>query len=270
MKTARVLPVLMYHHVSPAPGLVTVSPDNFHAQMHDLATAGWNTVGAADIAAFLSGAPLPARSVAITFDDGYLDNYIHAFPVLREFGLHATIFAVTNWLGDGPARQIGANIALPDHRGCKAAIAAGRTDEVMLRWSEIEVMQGEGVVEVHSHTHTHTRWDRQLPDIAARRAALASDLQDSRAILARRLGLDDLHLCWPQGYFDDDYVAVAGYCGFKYLYTTRRRLNYRTSPATGIGRIDTRDKGAGWLVPRLNLYTSPLLGELYSRIRGGT
>ena len=269
MKTASVLPVLMYHHISPAPGLVTVSPDNFRAQMQDLARAGWHTVGTADIAAFLSGKALPARSVAITFDDGYLDNYIHAYPVLREYGLYATIFVVTDWLTDGPVRQIGGDIALPDHRGCKAAIAAGRTDEVMLRWSEIEAMQADGVVEVHSHTHSHTRWDRMLPDIAARRAALAADLRDSRAILQRRLGLEDRHLCWPQGYFDEDYVAVAQDCGFMYLYTTRRRLNYRTSSATSIGRIDTRDKGSGWLVPRLYLYTMPLIGELYSCIREG-
>ena len=128
MKTARVLPVLMYHHVSRSPGLVTVSPENFRAQMQDLANAGWHTVSSTEIADFLAGGSLPKRSVAITFDDGYLDNYVHAFPVLREFGLRATLFAVTGWVSDGPARKISDDVVLPDHRGCKAAISAGKPD----------------------------------------------------------------------------------------------------------------------------------------------
>lgn len=269
MKSARVLPVLMYHHVSPSPGLVTVSPENFRAQMQDLANAGWHTVGSAELADFLAGGSLPVRSVAITFDDGYLDNYIHAFPVLREFGLHATIFVVTGWLSDGPARKFPDAVALPDHRACKAAIAAGRADDVMLRWSEIGEMLAGGAVEVHSHTHTHTRWDRTVSDLSARRQSLAEDLATSRATLQHRLGFEERHLCWPQGYFDDDYVAVAQAGGFSHLYTTRRRMNYQGSPTARIGRIDTRDKGAGWLVPRLNLYTTPVVGELYCHLRGG-
>lgn len=269
MKTARVLPVLMYHHVSPSPGLVTVSPGNFRIQMEEVARAGWNTVTAADIANFLAGSELPARSLAITFDDGYLDNYVHAFPVLREFSLHATIFAVTGWIAEGAPRSFSKSLVLPDHRGCKAAIGTGHADEVMMRWSEIENMLRDGVVEIHSHTHSHTRWDKTMPDVAARRIALAQDLASSRASLKQHLGMEDEHLCWPQGYFDDDYVTVASESGFKYLYTTQRKMNSRQTPPTAIGRIDTRDKGHGWLLPRLNLYTMPVLGNIYCRMRGG-
>lgn len=267
--SARVLPVLMYHHVSPSPGLVTVSPANFRAQMEDLARGGWHAADADEVAAFLAGAPLPAKSVAITFDDGYVDNYLYAYPALKEFGLKATIFGVTAWIGDGPARTLSALPALPDHAGCKAAIAAGRADEVVLRWSEIEIMRAAGVVELHSHTHTHTRWDKTLPDRGARREALAADLAASRDTLRRRLGLEDTHLCWPQGYFDADYVAIARESGFRWLYTTRRHVNRAQTPGEDIGRIDTRDRGAGWLASRLGLYTAPVIGGLYARFRGG-
>lgn len=269
MRSTRILPVLMYHHVSPAPGLVTVSPSNFRDQMQELAKAGWKTLRADDIAGFLAGDPLPAKSVAITFDDGYLDNYLYAFPVLRELGLHATIFAVTGWIGDGQPRKSLGNGRSENHSACKAAIAEGRADEVMLRWSEVEAMLATGLVEFHSHTHSHTRWDRQMTDVAAKRNALAKDLFASRGCLKERLGLDDKHLCWPQGYYDADYIEVAKGCGFDYLYTTRRHLNTQQTPVCEIGRIDTRDKGAGWLVTRLNLYTMPFLGTLYCRLRGG-
>lgn len=263
-----VLPVLMYHHVSPSPGLVTVSPENFRAQISDLARSGWRSLGTDELVSFLGGAPLPKRSVLITFDDGYLDNFFYAYPVLCEFGMRATIFVVTDWISDGPIRETAFD-TLPDHSGCKAAIAGGHKDEVMLRWSEIEFMYASGLVEFHSHTHTHIRWDKTVLNPDDRRAALREDLTRSRACLKERLGFEDQHLCWPQGYYDEDYIAVAKALGFKYLYTTRRRLNYSGSPVEEIGRIDTRDKGMGWLPSRLRLYTTPIFRELYTRIRGG-
>ena len=170
----------MYHHVSPAPGLVTVSPATFRAQMSWLARHGYRSVGADDLAAFLEGQALPAKSVMITFDDGYLDNWVHAHPVLAELGLSATLFVVTGWLGDGPVRPYAGQRetppACPDHRTCMERIRADAADEVMLRWSEVEAMRAAGTFEFHSHTHTHTRWDKQVADPAERDRRLGADL----------------------------------------------------------------------------------------------
>ncbi|HTY98539.1 MAG TPA: polysaccharide deacetylase family protein, partial [Rhodocyclaceae bacterium] len=163
------LPVLMYHHVSPAPGLVTVSPAVFRGHMEYLARRGWTTLGAAGVEDFYAGRPLPKKSVVITFDDGYLDNFVHAHPVLAEFGLTAMLFVVTGWLGDGPARTVG---DCPDHRECKRRLAAGEGDSIMLRWSEVEAMRRAGSFEFHSHSHSHTRWDKSLPPGGERTARL--------------------------------------------------------------------------------------------------
>lgn len=269
--TARALPVLMYHHVSPAPGLVTVHPDTFRAQLAWLAGRGYRSVGCADLAAFLAGAPLAEKSVLLTFDDGYLDNYVHAHPLLAEFGLRAAIFLVTGWLGEGPTRRhAGMGGALPDcldHRAATAAIRNKQADRAMLRWSEVAAMQAAGTAEIHSHTHTHTRWDRQLTDPAQRRDALAADLAASRAALAAHGGASD-HLCWPQGYYDDDYRAVARQAGFRHLYTVRKGINTAATPAEEIRRMVVKDRAGGWFASRLFLYRRPLLGGLYLRLRG--
>lgn len=263
MATARALPVLMYHHVSPNPGLVTVSPQTFRDQIAGLAARGYRSVGCADLAAFLAGRPLPAKSVVITFDDGYLDNYLHAHPVLREFGFTAVLFLITGRLGDGPARTGG---DAPDHRTCMERIGAGRADDVMLRWSEVEAMAGAGSFEFHSHTHTHTRWDRQIAEPAARRLRLAEDLAQSRDALRQRLGAVSGHLCWPQGYYGDDYIAVARQAGFDHLYTVEKGTCLAGTDPLRIPRIVTKDRAGRWLPSRLWLYRRPLLAAAYAAV----
>lgn len=270
MKTAKAVPVLMYHHVSPVPGLVTISPENFRAQMRWLAGHGYTTIGCDDLARFIGGEPLPEKSVVISFDDGYLDNWVHAHPIMAEQGLHGVIFLITGWIGDGPARPHAgmANApATPAHRACMEAAQAGHTDEVMLRWSEVLAMREAGTFEFHSHTHTHTRWDLAESDPAARDAKLAMDLEQSRGALRERLGAATPHLCWPQGYHDDAYVATALAQGFTMLYTTLPGTNTTSGKATHLRRIVVKGD-ADWLGGRLWIYRHPGLAAAYLTLRG--
>lgn len=260
------LPVLMYHHVSPKPGLVTVSPEVFRQHVQYLVQNGWTTVGATGVEDFFAGRPLPQRSVVITFDDGYLDNYAYAHPILSEFGLMAMLFIVTGWIGSGPAR-VGISQAPFDHRECKGRIAAGAGDDVMLRWSEVEEMQFAGSFEFHSHTHSHTRWDKALVG-SDRVSALSEDIQASRRTLVTRLGGVSRHLCWPQGYYEPTYVDAAAAAGFDHLYTTGRRPNLRNSDPLHIGRVVAKERSAGWLGRRLAIYRSAVLSRFYTAMRG--
>lgn len=277
MSHARALPVLMYHHVSPTPGLVTISPENFRAQMAYLARNGWRTIGTAELAAFLRGEALAEKSVMLSFDDGWLDNWLYVHPILQESGLKAVLFLITGWLGDGPPREnkVGAGEtaksasgAFPAHRACMEKVGAGQADEVMLRWSEVAAMREAGSFEFHSHTHTHTRWDRIEADAGRRAARLAADLAASRAALRQHLGEVSSHLCWPQGYFDDDYRRVAQAAGFAYCYTTRPGTCTPDTRQDAIPRIVAKDAGADWLTRRLWLYRQPGLTRLYLRLQG--
>lgn len=90
----------MYHRIAdPAPGApypgLYVSPAAFAAQMQALRAAGWRTITAGELgAAMAANRPVPARTIVIMFDDGYADNYLAAFPVLRRLGFRATFSVV--------------------------------------------------------------------------------------------------------------------------------------------------------------------------------
>jgi len=101
--------VLRYHSVSELTEenssyrcpTIAVSPSVFEAQMRYLARHYAVVPLAELIACQQAGEPFPKRAAAITFDDGYKDNFTHALPVLRELNLPSTVYVTTNSIGDG-------------------------------------------------------------------------------------------------------------------------------------------------------------------------
>ena len=99
----RQVPVLLYHDLIPGyhgrNGAV-IAVEAFEAQMAWLRENGYTPVTSVELARWVRGeGKLPARPVAIQFDDGYRSNYEHAFPIIARHGMKATIFLVTSSIG---------------------------------------------------------------------------------------------------------------------------------------------------------------------------
>lgn len=133
--------ILMYHEVTRGQPqeIHAVSQDQFSAQMRWLHESGFATVGLDDWPDGPSGAGprVTARSVAITFDDGYRDNYANAWPILVEQGLRATVFLVAGRLGQTSVWRPGALGQAP-----------------LMGWSEVREMAEAGIC-FGSHTISH-------------------------------------------------------------------------------------------------------------------
>jgi peptidoglycan/xylan/chitin deacetylase (PgdA/CDA1 family) len=97
------LTILIFHRVHPRPD--ELFPNDMHAQsFRELmlwVRDGFNVLPLEEAAVMLGRGALPARALAITFDDGYADNATIAVPILRELGLHATFFVATGFLDGG-------------------------------------------------------------------------------------------------------------------------------------------------------------------------
>lgn len=91
------VPILLYHHISED----TLTQEQFQTEMQLLKDGGYHTVSFDQIFDFVEkGTPLPEKPVCLTFDDGYLSNYEIAYPLLKEYGMKATFFAIGATVGN--------------------------------------------------------------------------------------------------------------------------------------------------------------------------
>ena len=151
------VPVLIYHHINPNSGdIVTVTPEIFDAQMTFLARSGFTTISVDDLTrALCREQELDNKSVVLTFDDGWLDNYQFAIPVLKRLKFQAAFFIITDRVDASSNGRIKRFSDTPLHEAAKACIQSGDSARVVLDWDLIRSMEEEGLFRFYSHTVSH-------------------------------------------------------------------------------------------------------------------
>lgn len=180
---AYVPPVIMYHSIDDNDMItkLSVSPEGFEKQMKFLKDHHYNVITLEEMAGYIrKGRRPPYKSIAVTFDDGFYNNYEHAYPVLKKYGIPATIFVITGKIGqDG-----------------------------WLNWREIKEMSDSPFVTIGSHTVTHSWLTMEDAE------ELRKELVDSKAVLEKNLARPVNTLCYPMGVYDErakQAVKDAGY-----------------------------------------------------------
>jgi len=242
MKTKNVgIPVLMYHHVNPEGNFINVAPHLFESQIKHLKEGGYTALNTTDLWEIFNGARIPPdKPVVVTFDDGWLDNWLFAFPILKKYGIKAVIFVVTSRIHEKGKRMRsdeGPVNGLPSHKECQRMVGSGSAQEVMLSWEEIREMENTGLIDIQSHTHTHRRWDKLYPDHKERMTVLNEELKRSKEVIENKLQKQCHALCWPWGKYNKEYVDIALSLGYKLLFTTEKGTNTAASEPWRIRRI---------------------------------
>jgi peptidoglycan/xylan/chitin deacetylase (PgdA/CDA1 family) len=210
--------VLTYHHVGARPRGVRlkglyVSPKLFGQQMAELKTEGLETD------AFGTGRLNQgrAKTVSITFDDGFADVYENALPVLREHGFRSIQFLVAELLGKTSEWQI----------------RSGELPGALMDQTQIKDWLADSQ-EIGSHTLTHP-WLTRVPMSQAR-----EEISGSKKKLEDTFGRVVEHFCYPYGDSSPairDLVAEAGY---KSACTTKFGVNASDADPFALKRITVR------------------------------
>ncbi|MBI5587431.1 MAG: polysaccharide deacetylase family protein [Deltaproteobacteria bacterium] len=263
------VPVLMYHHINPNRGdMVTVTPEVFEAQMRHIKDAGYRTLTLDELLGVVSGRKLDDKGVVVTFDDGYLDNYVYAFPVLKKYGIKAAVFLVSSWVDKATAakgyqKRIISEFRerAPLHDQTKAYAQEGSFEKLSVNWDMVKEMKDSGLVEFHSHTVTHSRCDHLSGD------ELKEELKLSKEAIEKALEKSCDYLCWPRGKYNDEGVGAARELGYRGVFTTEPGVAGAGADPFRIKRIVVKDR-VRWFKTRLTVYTNGLLSGLYMKMSG--
>jgi peptidoglycan/xylan/chitin deacetylase (PgdA/CDA1 family) len=215
------LRILMYHKVNDQPGNpLSVSTRSFREQQAFLAER-YRVVSLDDVMASLAGVrPLPTRAVLLTFDDGYRDNLVHAYPILREHGHRAVLFAPTDF--------IDTSRPLPHDERVTC-------DNATLSWADLREMQD--VFEIGSHGCSH----RSMPRLAVDEAT--DEIRRSKRILEERLGHGVRAFAYVKGDWNDRLEEVVRACGYEVAFNTVPGTNVPPLHAYRLERYNVDDYG---------------------------
>lgn len=133
------LPVLTYHSLDDSSSVLSTPPAVFAEHMRILYDQGVATVSLAEAAEALQQGRVPARAVAITFDDGFRSAYELALPELARYGFTATVFLVTDYC---------------ERDNSWPTQPAGALRRPLLGWSEVRALSRAGLV-IGAHSRTH-------------------------------------------------------------------------------------------------------------------
>jgi peptidoglycan/xylan/chitin deacetylase (PgdA/CDA1 family) len=192
LSARRRIPILLYHSVDDSGSVISMTPTEFKEHMKYLKAKEYQTISLYKFAESIRRDETPlSRSVVITFDDGFKNNYSEAFPILCKYGFTATIFIVTNHV-DGICSWDG-HESIPQMP--------------LLSWQEIQEMSNHGI-EFGSHGCSHS----YLTQISEEK--MNRELSESKSTIETQLGKPVSFFCHPYGDTDQKTQQAAKECGY--------------------------------------------------------
>lgn len=199
------VPVLYYHSVDPSEANeVIISPEKLKEELTFIKDSGYTTLTMSELNDYiLNNAPIPEKSIVITFDDGYADNYANAFPILKELDMKATIFVISNFTDK---------------------------DGYYMTSQQIKEMSDYGI-DIQSHTASHAHlnqltYEEQL-----------NELKTSKEKLESITEKPVISIAYPFGDYDDNTILASKEAGYSLSFNTNRGLSDRTDNPLSLNRI---------------------------------
>jgi len=189
------VPILLYHYVRPYPtgdrlgAELTVTPTEFVRQINYLLVQGYTPISTAMFCdALITPSILPAKPVVVTFDDGTVDFETTAYPILRSFGIPATVFMIAGFIGN----------------------------DGYLSWDQLQRLGRSPLITIGAHGLNHVPLTGLNTDVAQRQMTL------SRNMLALVTGQTVDMVAYPNGAVNSSVMTMAETSGYRCAYAATK------------------------------------------------
>lgn len=226
------LPILMYHEVKPLKsGKDSITPTEFENDLKFLKSSEYTPITMTELIDFVyNKKPLPEKPIIISFDDGYYNNYVYAFPLIKKYNTKIVLSIIgksTDYFTCDPDKNI---------------------DYAHLSWAQLNEMLDSGLVETQNHTynmHTSTRANGETK--AHYEQALRNDLQKMQDEVRLFTGEVPNTFTSPYGETGDESLTIIKNIGFKASLSCDygvNLVNHNPESLYGLNRIQ-RVHGTG-------------------------
>lgn len=200
--------VLLYHSVAKNNWYASIDPEIFEKQLAYLKN-NYQVVSLDKIIAYVKGeGELNDKSAAITFDDGYLDNFTQAWPILKKYNLPFTVFVTTN---------------LESHQGLN-------NDFQRVTWDQLKQMSVSGA-DIGGHSQNHQDLDKLST------VELNQEIVNCQSDLEVNLGKQAKNFSYPGGKFNETVVRAVQGAGFVSACVAKNGLIKKGDDAYQIKRV---------------------------------
>jgi peptidoglycan/xylan/chitin deacetylase (PgdA/CDA1 family) len=198
------VPILCYHSISESKdNELLLSPEKFKSQLKYLKDNGYTPITMDELYNFLkNNKSIPEKSVVITFDDGYRDNYTTAFPILKEFGFKATVYVISNFV----------------------------ENDLYMTKAQIKEMSDWGI-DIESHTDNHEDLSKLTLD--QQYETMKKSKEQLETILSKKVD----YIAYPFGKFNVNTRKVAEKAGYKLGFSLAGGLADKGDNAYNIDRL---------------------------------
>lgn len=212
--------VLSYHHFAEkSTDRMIVSQESFDAQMRLLKEKGYRVITLDQLFDFMDfTGDVPEKSVVITIDDGWRSTYDIAFPILKKYGITATLFLYTQLITGGAKT---------------------------LSWDQVREMADQGLdIQAHTISHRNLGQLNSGESMEAYLAALEHELVEPARIIEQKIGRKIRYLAYPYGETNNLVTALVKKLGYRGAFTVVRDgnpfflSNYRLNRSMIFGDTD--------------------------------
>jgi peptidoglycan/xylan/chitin deacetylase (PgdA/CDA1 family) len=230
--------ILLYHSIDDSGSLMSTSAVTFRRQMDYIKKRGYHTISLSE---FVNDAyqekTLSKKLVVITFDDGFENNYLYAFPILKQYGFSATIFLTTDYINNSAKwieRDFNSILRRPflssTSKNNEAQLYKNMSDFPSLTWDEIKEMSEYGI-KFGSHTSSHS----QLCDLTLEKAK--EDIYRSKVVIEKKIDKHVDSFAYPYSDFTPEVKQLVKQLGFSCACSGNLERNDQNGDMYDIRRI---------------------------------